>query len=224
MSKELTDFVKTHFFTLKKINNAPDSFIPENVQLNVAFSETGVAGKIWQDALSDMEVAVGSPIDQWHAGHLARMKGETLPVWEKRDAYIGGFGKTQRLEELQRQAAETLSKMKYALIRETLTRHAQLYDADVQTRMTALLKEMYTVSRKDPMLFLENLANRRFLVHSYGNLPKPNPQWSKNDKTTELVCQLANLTFLEIQTSLQSDNEIEKNNVPTSPMADISVR
>lgn len=224
MSKELTDFVKTHFFTLKKVNNAPDSFVSENVQLNVAFSETGLTGKIWQESLPDMEVAVGSPIAEWHAGHLARMKGETLPVWDKRDAYIGGFGKTQRLEELQRQAAETLSKMKYALIRETLTRHAQLYDTDVQTKMRLLLKEMYTASKNDPMRFLEHLAHRRFLASTFSTAPKPSAQWSRHDKTTELVCQLANLTFLEIQTALQADNEVEKNNAPTSTVADISVR
>lgn len=224
MPKNLQTFVQDNFFALRKVAVAPDSFLPESAQLKSAFDATGIEGKNWQDALPEMETLVGAPVADWHAGHLARMKGQTLPDWAKRDTYLTGYGTAQRLEELQREAADTLAKMKYALVREALTRHAQLYDADVQTKMKALLTEIYDKSRKDPMVLLGHLARRQYTATSFGNTAKPSAIWSKNDKTTELVCQLANLTFLQIQTSLQSGNNIEQKNVPTDTVADISVR
>ncbi len=174
--------------------------------------------------MPDMETLVGEPISTWHAGHLARLKGQALPEWAKRDVYINGFSTTQHLEKLHDEAAMTLSKMKYALVRETLTRHAQLYDAPVQTKMKSLLSELYTKSPRDPLVFLEHLAHRRFAKSAFVTTTKPSAQWADSNKTTELVCQLANLTLLHIQTSLQAGNNIEQKNVPTVAIPYISVR
>lgn len=221
MPEKIENFVKTHFFALQKVANAPDSNLEEGSRLVQAFSKTGLDAT-WQDHLTSMESLVGAPIKDWHAGHLAKLQGNTLPVWAKRDAYVGGFSATQRLEELQRQAAETLSKMKFAMVRETLLGHVTLQDADVQARMKALVSEMYDRSRANPLAFLDHLAHRRY-GNTFSHSNKPSAQWAKNDKTTELICQLASLTYLEIQTSLQSDNNTEEKNVPTSVAADISV-
>ena len=222
MQKNLQEFVQKYFFALKKISASPEATMQEAAQLKDLFTEAGFEG-FWTERLPEMEELVGAPINSWHAGHLAKMKGQSLPEWDKRDTYLNGFGTTHRLEELQRQAAETLAKMKYALVREALTRHAQLHDVDVQTKMKGLLNELYEKSRKDPMIFLGHLANRQFALTSFGNTAKPSAQWSKSEKTTELVCQLANLTFLHIQTSLQTGNNIEQKNIPTDAVTDISV-
>ncbi len=221
MPEKIENFVKTHFFALQKIANAPDSNLEEGSRLVQAFAKTGLDAT-WQDHLPSMERLVGAPVKDWHAGHLAKLQGNTLPVWAKRDAYVGGFSATQRLEELQRQAAETLSKMKFAMVRETLLGHVALQDEDVQARMKALVSEMYDRSRANPLGFLDHLAHRRY-GNTFSNSNKPSAQWAKTDKTTELICQLASLTYLEIQTSLQSDNSTEEKNVPTSVAADISV-
>lgn len=221
MPEKIETFVKTHFFALQKVADAPDHALEESSRLAQAFAKTGLDAT-WQEHMADMESLVGAPIKDWHAGHLARLQGNVLPVWAKRDAYVGGVSTTQRLEELQRQAAETLAKMKFAMVRETLLGHVMLQDADVQSRMKALVSEMYDRSKTNPLAFLDHLAHRRY-ASTFANSNKPSVQWSKTDKTTELICQLASLTYLEIQTSLQSGNNTEEKDVPTSVVADISV-
>lgn len=224
MSNNIHKFVERHFFALQKAACDEDHFSFENTQLNEAFIKAGMSGNHWTGALAEMESLVGAPIAAWHSGHLAWLKGNTLPAWEKKDAYIGGFSTAKRLEDLQRQAADTLAKMKYAFVRETLTHHAQLHGPEVQSMMGIFLKELQDKSQKDPLVFLGHLAHRRFALSLFSNTTKPSASWSKNDKTTELVRQLANLTYLEIQRSLSAHNDSEQKNVPTSTVADISVR
>lgn len=154
MPQNLQKFVQDNFFVLRKVAVSPDTpFYEENAQLKQAFENAGFEG-LWQAHQPEMETLVDAPIAMWHAGHLARLKGQLLPEWAKRDTYIDGYSKTQQLEQLQRKAADTLGQIKHALVREALTRHAQLYDADVQTKMKVLLTELYDKSRKDPWLFL----------------------------------------------------------------------
>lgn len=223
MPKKLDIFLQQHFFALKQAVQEPAN-CTNNINLDQAFLKAGFDQGRWQEYLPEMEALVGVPVAQWHAGHLAHLTGAQLPTWDKRDAYIAGFSKTKHLEELQRQAAETLSKMKFAFVRETLLRHAQLYDTDVQTKMGVLLNELQQKAFGNPLAFLEHLANRRFAPGMMHGTNRPDVIWKKNDKTTELVCQLANLTYLQIQNSLQADNTNEQNNVPTCAVADISMR
>lgn len=223
MLKNLQNFVQDHFFMLKQVSVLQDTTPQEYTRLGEAFTALGFKDS-WVEHLSEMETLVGTPIAAWHAGHLARMKGQELPHWEKHQVYVNGFGTSQRLEELERNAADTLAKMKFALVRDALKHYAQLHDQDVQTKMNALITEMHERSLKNPMVFLEHLANRRFAKTVFGITTKPTSQWSKTDKTTELVCQLANLTFLDIQNALQSNNSHEQTNSPIDPMATISVR
>lgn len=224
MPKKLDLFLQQHFFALQQAVREPDTFNAKNFNLAKAFLEAGFETGRWEDFIPEMEAKVGATIDLWHAGHLAKMKGAQLPEWDKRDVYIAGIGKTKHLEELQRQAADTLAKMKFAFIRETLHRHAQLYDLPVQSKMDDLLKEMQQKAFANPLAFLDQLAHRQFVPHKLHTSTRPDISWAKNDKTTELVCQLANLTYLQIQNSLQPDNTNEQNNVPTCAVTDISMR
>ena len=224
MSKELENFVAAHMFIMKKVAEFHDGMEDSRRDLTDAFEKSGLPGDYWQDMIPQMEALLGSPIASWHAGHLSKLKGETLPNWKKRDAYIGGFSATQRLEKLHSKAADTLAQMKYALVRDTLTQHAQLYDTEVQQKMASFLSEMYDKAKSNPLAFMENLANRKFAVNMLNITVRPSAQWARIDKTTELVCQLVNLTYLDIQNALHSDNELDKNNALPSTTDSISVQ
>lgn len=222
MTSHLQSFVENNFYALKKYltNDTQDESL--KAQLRSTYAHLADHEHVSIEAsLPVFETLVGSPVASWHAGHLFQLKGETLPNWDKRDAYIRGFAKSFELEELQRKASDTLAQMKLALLRDALERHAQLYDASVQAKMSQLITEMLN-SPREPLLFLKNLATQKYRpVLAVATSSRPSNEWMKKDKTTELVCQLASLTLLEIEKTLSNNNTLTQKNStqadPTSP-------
>lgn len=214
MSQIFKPFVTQHFFDIRDFFTIANPDFELQERMKVAFarmipksSDPDALGL--KHAAQEVQDVVGLPFNQWHAGHLASLKGKTLPAWDKQETTVLALQSLDNLLELEKRKMETMSQLKCVLVGQALMHYAALYGEEVEAKMNSFNLELQRKAKDNPLVFLEHFALNRF-EHPYRDTPKsskPSTGWSNKDKTTELIKQLVSLTLLEFQKPLLKEHE-----------------
>ena len=125
MSQIFKPFVTQHFFDIRDFFTIANPDFELQERMKVAFarmipksSDPDALGL--KHAAQEVQDVVGLPFNQWHAGHLASLKGKTLPAWDKQETTVLALQSLDNLLELEKRKMETMSQLKCVLVGQAL--------------------------------------------------------------------------------------------------------